>query len=169
MTDPQRYQSCNPASLHSESSDTLAVRTFPIPEAKTDHVELIQEGLWGHMWPQCFGQGGAGCCISVICRPITCSSCRLQQALSAGPSHLICPIKEALQAFSTPRLQRQGDVQSIHSFQWWHVPHSQPKLDGFHNAARREENGEEKVGKKEEEVEVGGGDARPVIWEKKRS
>lgn len=55
---------------------------------------------------------------------------------------------------------RRGDVQSIHSFQWWHVPHSRPKLDGFHNAAPREENGEEGGGGG---GGGGGGDARPII------
>lgn len=125
-----------------------------ILQAKAVHVESIKErfmrthvtsGLFGGSG----GQGGWGFLWSMgQSTPAPMESRGWPKLSVKSQRHLLCQNNEAVGSFSMPSLECHGDVQSIHSFHWWHVPHSQPKLARFHSTGPRE-NIEEKTGKKD--------------------
>lgn len=114
-----------------KSFGALALHTWLRAEA--GHAEPMQEALRGHVTSVFWS---AGACVSYSC-DFKADCCQLLKAPADSHSFESGSLKKRCR----PRLEPETDVQQIHSFQWWHVPHSQPKLDRFHNTAPREDKG----------------------------
>lgn len=111
-------------------------------------------GFIGHMWPVCFGEGAAGC-ISVPASSLCRRECPLICPVKGGTAGLRCT-EAAAPRWRTVDSFFPVVACSAFSAQTGRIPQ---RLRSVRRMERR------KQGEKEE-VEVGGGDARPTIWEK---